>query len=291
MKPTPNTLVKEIEFHIKLGDINYTLAIPPTISQKDGKLIINGSRFVFGNGPEGGLHMFAARITDGLTPGRHNLTGGSGNSVNLTYIAPKTNITDIFEQESGFFELSTTATIENIEAKFDCVAKNVNPQITEKAHLSLGKIAFHEPAGIKTTTGKLVGTITPGDYSFEPTVFSMQFVIAPGHPVFLEFVATVDHQRLFFYLPESKLGDGTLQKLPINEDQSGKSAVAALVYNAHVLHAESGEIEFKYNKEAQTLEGDIVFESTETNPTPTKITFTSKKFKITGLTGQAVISR
>lgn len=290
MKPTPNTLVKEIEFHIKLGEINYTLAIPPTISQKDGKLIINGSRFVFGNGPEGGLHIFAARINNELTQGSYDLTGGSGNSVNLTYIAPKTNITDTFEQESGFFELSTTATIENIEAKFDCVAKNVNLQITEKAHLSLGKIVFHEPAGIKTTTGELVGTITPDGHKFEPTVFSMQFVTAPGHPVFLEFVATMDNKRLFFYLPESKLGDGTKQKLLINEDQSGQSAVAALFYY-DAFYAESGEIEFQYNKETQTLEGDIFFESTGTSPIPTKITFTSKQFKITGLTGQAVISR
>lgn len=282
MKPTHNARVKEIEFHIKLGTIDYTLAISPNISQKDGKLIINGSRLVLGGGPAAGLHTFEARITDGLSPGNYSFDNGSNNLVDLVYIAPKTNVLDTFHAESGSFYLNTTATIEHIDATFNCVAKNVNPLIIEKAHLSQGKIAFRQPLDI-TTTGELSGTINPGNHSFKPTLFSMQFVEGLGHPDFLECIATVDNRRLFFYIPASKLGDGTSQSLPINKDQSGQSAVATLLYN-DVFDAESGEITFQYNESTQTLTGDISFKATGTNPVPTRITFTSTQFKITGLT-------
>ncbi|WP_122763974.1 hypothetical protein [Pseudomonas sivasensis] len=281
MKPEQNARVKEIEFHIKLGEIDHTIVISPSITLKNGKLLINGSRLVLGGGPAGGLHTFEARITDGLSPGNYSLDNGSNNLVDLVYIAPKTNILNSFHSESGSFYLNTTATIERIDATFNCVAKNVNPLITEEAYLSLGKIAFHQPLEV-TTTGELTGTIEPGNSSFTPKTFSMQFVEAPDHPGFLTLDAAVGNQRLFVHIPKAKLGDGTTQTLPINKDESGKSALSTLLYG-DVYHAESGEITFNYNEHTQTLTGDIIFQATGTNAIPTKITFSSKAFKVTGL--------
>lgn len=270
----------EINFHLILGPIDHTLSMPPTISIKDGKLTISGSRFVLGGGPAGGLHAFSMIITEGLTAGNYDLNAEQKDIV-MTYVAPRSNITDTFTNESGLLTLNQKATIENIDAIFNCKAVNVNADIKDRAKLNQGIILFNQSAKI-TATGELKGTIEPGNYRFTPTIFSMNFVEAPDHPGFLTLDAAVGNQRLFVHIPKAKLGDGTTQTLPINKDESGKSALSTLLYG-DVYHAESGEITFNYNERTQTLTGDLSFQATGTNPIPTKITFSSKGFKVTGL--------
>ncbi|SDQ80203.1 hypothetical protein SAMN04490186_2010 [Pseudomonas grimontii] len=276
-----NTQSNEISFQIKLVDVDHPIEIIPSAELKNGVLILYGSRLILTPGPARGLHSFEVRINNNLLPGTYDLNGQPGNPVKVVYIAPNTNVVDSYHDESGSFDLHSTATPQHIEGTFSCVAKNASSQIPHKAYLSAGRVSLNKMHNL-TSTGELTATIYPTDSIFKPSLFFMRFIETNDRLTFLEVKAKKDNISLHLYIPQDKLGDGSTQTLQFKEDESSEFAFAVYIHG-YTFVAQSGSIKFRYSKSSETLTGDIEFNATGGNPAVPKITFTSSSFRVTGL--------